>query len=139
MAAVSLVTAGVLNIVASDRQHTAPFAESCNVGQCVRFDATTGKWTKANATDATENRIYGILVSKDEAGAAGTAVQQGVIDGFDLTTLNFGAPLFLSDTDGTVADVAGTTTVVIGRVMPGFSTTLGTVADKLFQIDIDRT
>jgi hypothetical protein len=44
--------------------------------------------------------------------------------------------LYLSDTDGTVADAAGTTSVVLGRVVPGFGTTTGTAADKLFFIDL---
>jgi hypothetical protein len=136
MAAVSLVTAGTLNIVSSETQFTAPFAESVNVGQCVRLDATTGKWTKANATDSTENRIIGILVSRDAAGAVGTVVRKGVLNGFDLAPLNFGAYLYLSDTDGTVADAAGTVSTLIGRVVSGFSTTLGTTSDKLFFLDL---
>lgn len=136
MAAVSLTTAGKLNIVRSDSQFTGTFAESCSVGQPVRLDASTGKWTKANATDTTENRVIGILVSKDAAGAVGTVVRKGIVDGFALSSLNYGVSLYLSDTDGTVADAAGTTSVVLGRVVPGFGTTTGTAADKLFFIDL---
>lgn len=137
MAAVSLVTAGVLNVVSSETQLTASFAESCNVGQLVRFD-TTGQWTKGNASSGTENRVWGILVSKDGAGGAGTAVRRGILNGYDLSGLAFGAIVYLPDTDGGLADAPGTTTMVIGRVIPGFSTTTGTTADKLLWVDIDN-
>lgn len=137
MGAVSLVTAGTLNIVGTpERQFSGSFAESVNVGQCVRWDASTGKWTKSNATDSTENRIAGVLVSKDGAGGSGTVVRRGILNGYDLSGLNFGAPIYLSNTDGTLADAAGTTTVLIGRVISGLSVTVGTTADKLLLLEI---
>lgn len=137
MAAVALTTAGVLNVVGTpETQMTAPFAETCAIGQCVRIDTSTGKWTLAKATDTSENRIYGILVSKDQAGAVGTAVRKGVLDGFAVSGKDYDAPLYLSDTDGTVADAAGTVSTVLGRVVPAFNTSLGTAADKLFFVDL---
>lgn len=137
MAAVSLVTAGKLNVVESIQQMTLPFAESVNIGQLVRIDTTTGKWTKANGTDAAEARVWGILVSKDAAGAVGTAIRKGVVDGFDLASLAYDLAIYMSDTDGGLADdAASTVDVVIGRVIPAWSTTLGTAADKLLEIDL---
>ena len=138
MADLALVTAGRLRVVESIIQHTAPFAETCAVGDAVRIDTTTGKWTKANGTSAAEARIYGVLVSKDGAGAAGTAVRKGVIDGFDLSGLDYDKAIWLSDTDGKFAsaDSDATVDIAVGRVIPGFATTLGTAADKLFFIDL---
>ena len=137
MAAVSLVTAGKLRVVESIQQLTLPFAESVNVGQAVRIDTTTGKWTKANGTDAAEARVWGILVSKDAAGAVGTAIRKGVVDGFDLASLAYDLDIYMSDTDGGLADdAASTVDVAVGRVIPAWSTTLGTAADKLLEIDL---
>lgn len=137
MAAVSLVTAGKLNVVESIQQMTLPFAEACNIGQGVRIDPATGKWTKANGSSAGEARIWGILVSKDAAGAVGTAVRKGVVDGFDLSSLAYDLAIYMSDTDGGLADdAASTVDVIVGRVIPAFSATLGTAADKLLEIDL---
>lgn len=137
MAAVSLVTAGKLRVVESIQQMTLPFAESVNVGQVVRIDTSTGKWTKANGTTAAEARVWGVLVSKDAAGAVGTAIRQGVVDGFDLSSLAYDLAIYMSDTDGGLADdAASTVDVIVGRVIPGTSTTLGTAYDKLLEIDL---
>lgn len=137
MAAVSLVTAGKLRVVESIKQMTLPFAESVNVGQVVRIDTSNGKWTKANGTTAAEARVWGVLVSKDAAGAVGTAIRQGVVDGFDLSSLAYDLAIYMSDTDGGLADdAASTVDVIVGRVIPGTSTTLGTAYDKLLEIDL---
>lgn len=137
MAAVSLVTAGKLRVVESIQQMTLPFAESVNVGQVVRIDTSTGKWTKANGTTAAEARVWGVLVSKDAAGAVGTAIRKGVVDGFELSSLAYDLAIYMSDTDGGLADdAASTVDVIVGRVIPGTSTTLGTAYDKLLEIDL---
>lgn len=137
MTAVALVTAGKLRVVESFIQMTLPFAEACNVGQAVRIDTTTGKWTKANGADAAEARVWGILVSKDAAGAVGTAIRKGIVDGYDLASLAYDLAIYMSDTDGGLADdAASTVDVAIGRVIPAFSQVLGTAADKLLQIDL---
>jgi hypothetical protein len=136
MADLALVTAGKLRIVGiPETQFTSGFAESCNVGQAVRLH-TDGKWTKSNGSSSTEARIIGLLVSKDGAAASGTVVRKGVLDGYDLSSLAYGALVYLSDTDGTLADAAGTVSVVVGRVVPGTSTTLGTSFDKLLFVDL---
>lgn len=137
MADLALVTAGRLRVVESIVQMTAPFAESCAVGDAVRIDTATGKWTKAKGTDAAEARVYGVLVSKDGAGTAGTAIRKGVLDGFDLSALAYDAAVYLSDTDGKLEGTdAPTVDVIMGRVIGGFATTLGTAADKLLFLDL---
>lgn len=138
MSALALVTSGKLRVVESIQQLTLPFAESVNVGQCVRIDTSTGKWTKANGTTTGEARIWGVLVSKDAAGAVGTAIRKGVVDGFDLASLAYDLAIYMSDTDGTLSDSAGDSTVdvIVGRVLPATSTTLGTSYDKLLEIDL---
>lgn len=136
MTNLALVTAGDLHVVESIEQLTLPFAESVNIGQLVRIDATTGKWTKANGTTTTEAAAYGVLVGKDRAGAVGTAIRQGVIDGVDISALNFWAAVYASDTDGTLADAAGTVSLIVGRVIPATAVTAGNTYDKLLLIDL---
>lgn len=137
MAAISLVTAGKMNVVESIVQMTLTFAEPVAVGQAVRIDTTTGKWTLANGTAAGEARVWGILVSIDASGVAGTAIHTGVVDGFDLSALAYDMPVYMSDTDGGIADDATSTVdIEIGRVIPATATVIGTAYDKLLQIDL---
>lgn len=136
MTDLALVTAGRVRVVESIVQLTLPLAESINVGQAVRIDTTAGKFTKANGTTTTENRIYGVLVSKDGAGATGTAIRKGVVDGLDLSGLDYDDPVYLSDTDGTFADGAGSVSTVVGRVIPAWAQTLGNSPDKLLFVDL---
>jgi hypothetical protein len=135
MGNLALTTAGVLHVVESLEQMTLPLAESINVGQVVRIDTTYGTFTKSNASSAAEALAYGILVSKDAAGKVGTAVRRGVLDGYALSGLNFAAKVYLSDTDGTLATTAGSQTLVVGDVIAGTATTLGTAYDKLLHLD----
>jgi hypothetical protein len=115
-------------------QLTLPAAETITAGEAVRID-TAGKFTGANATTTTENRIYGIATHAAVAGEAVTAVRKGVMDGFVFTQA-YDAIIYLSDTDGTLADAAGTVSTVVGRVVPGWSQLLGTAADKLLFVDL---
>ena len=67
------------------------------------------------------------------AGGAVTVVKAGIVDvGDALGTINFGANIYLSDTDGTLADGTGTKTKVVGRVEPGWAST---TVDRLLRID----
>lgn len=136
MANLTLVTTGRMNVVESFMQMTLPLGESLAVGDAVRLDTSTGKWTGANGSSSGEARVWGVLVSKDAAGAVGTALRKGVVDGFDLASLAYDAPIYLSDTDKKLADAAGTVSVLAGRVIPATAVTLGTAFDKLLQIDL---
>lgn len=112
-----------------------PTNEALNAGEAVRIDATTGKYTPGNATTTTENAVRGIAINT--VGAANLTIsvlKKGVLDvGDALDGLNYGVPVYLSDTDGTLADAAGTTTVIVGRVIAGWGDTSG---DKLLLVDL---
>jgi hypothetical protein len=135
MTDLALVTANRLHIVESLEQMTQPLGETITLGQAARLDVTTGKFTKANATTATEKKAYGLLVGKDGAGAAGTALRKGVVSGYDLSALDYGAKVYLSDADGMLADTPGTIERHVATVIPVFSQTLGNPADKLLLVD----
>jgi hypothetical protein len=136
MANLSVVTAGKIEVVESIEQMTLPAAEAIVAGAPVRQDTTSGRFTNANGTTAPESRAYGIATRSVAAGEAVTAIAQGVLDGFDLSALAFDAAIFLSDTDGRLADAAGTVSVTAGRVIPGTSATLGTAHDKLLRVKL---
>lgn len=133
---VALVTADRVEIVESIIQMTLPTAEAITAGMAVRLDTTNGKWTKANGSGAAEARAWGVATRTAPSGGALTAIRKGVMDGWDLSALDYDAPIYLSDTDGRLSTVAGSTSVVIGRVIPGTSTTLGTAFDKIASIEV---
>jgi hypothetical protein len=139
MADLTLVTANKVEIVESFEQMTLPTAETVHPGQAARLDASTGKFTKGNTSSATEEAIYGIATGgvANVAGQPVTCIRKGVIDGFDLSGLDYWAPVYLSSTDGALADAPDDYgDMIVGRVIPGTSTTLGTAFDKLLLVDI---
>lgn len=136
MTAIAVSVSNKVEVVESFLQMTLPAAEAISAGQAVRLDTSTGKFTKSNGTSTGEARIYGIATKTVAAGEPLTAIRKGVLDGYALASLNFDAKVFLSDTDGTLADAAGTVEVVIGRVIPATGVTLGTAYDKVLFVDL---
>lgn len=126
------------------QQFTAPAAEDIDAGQPVRLDTTSAHWTLANGTTAPEARVKGLAMRSVLAGGELTALQKGIMSlGAALDALAPDAPVYLSDTDGTLAtaDTDATVDVIVGRVVPGFSglATTGlptTGGDRLLEIDL---
>lgn len=136
MADLALVSSGKVRVVESIIQMTLVAAEAITAGEAVRLDTSAGKFTGANGSSTTENRIYGIAKATVAAGRPVTAIRKGVLDGFDLSGMNYDAAVYLSDTDGTLATSAGTVSTVVGRVIPANSPILGTAPDKLLFVDL---
>lgn len=126
-----------VRIVESVMQYDVPAAEVFETGEALRFDSD-GNGTPGNATNTTENVVTGIATRNAERiGRTVTILEDGIADvGDALDALAFGALVFLSDTDGLLADAAGTTTVVMGKVIPGWSVPSysGASADKLLRV-----
>lgn len=138
MANIALVTANKVEIVGAPVvQYTAPAGEAITPGAPVRFN-TSGQFVNGNATTTTENNIYGIATGQKAipAGWPVTAVRVGLLDGFNFTDQDHGENIFLSDTDATLADSAGTTVLVVGMVVPGWGELLGSAPKKLLQVNI---
>lgn len=121
-----LVISRVRIVEAIDR-FTAPSNEVFGF-EAVRFH-TDGSVTPANGTDAAESNFQGMATNEsNRVGEGITVVRDGLLDvGDALAGLAPGAPIYLSDTDGTLTDDAGDATVdiIVGRVEPG-NTTSGT-------------
>lgn len=137
MTALALVTADQVSVVESIEQMTLPAAEAIEAGAPVRIDTSTGKFTNANGTTAAEARVYGIAVKSVAAGMPVTAIRRGVLDGFDLSSQAYDLAIYLHDTDGTLSDGTGDSTVdvAIGRVIPAHSQSVGSVLDKLLLVE----
>lgn len=101
-------------------QFTGPAAEAIEAGDYVRLNPTTGKIEKGNATTAAEARKGGpALTSAVQANDTITFLRKGIVwVGDALDALTFDDDVFLSNTDGTLADAAGTVSLVVGTVVP---------------------
>lgn len=122
-----------VRIVEAIDKFDAPAEEVFAVGEAVRFH-TDGSVTPANGTTADEAAFVGIATTPgDRVGQAVTVVRDGLLDvGEALAALAYGAPVYLSDTDGTLEGTAAATVdVIIGRVEPGWG---GLTADKLLRV-----
>lgn len=136
MATIALLTANRVEVVESIKQMTLPAAEAITAGAPVRLDTTTGKWTNANGTTSGEARVWGIATRTVVAGEALTAVRNGVMDGFDLSGMNYDANVFVGDADGRLDTAAGTVSTIVGRVIPATATPLGTAFDKVLSVEL---
>ncbi len=134
MANIAVTTAGKIHIVESKWQKTLVATEAILAGAPVRIH-TDGKWTNANGTTTTENRVWGIATKSVIAGEALTAVRRGTLGGYTLSQA-FDAIVYLSDTDGTLGDTAGTVSTIVGRVVPGTATVVGGTYDKLLSVEL---
>lgn len=106
-------------------------------GECVRLDGTSGKLVKAEGDSAaTLGYRLGIVIKSAKADRPVTALAKGLISlGNALSAVAFGAPLYVSDTAGSIATSAGTVSKIAGTVEPVWSTANG-VPDKLLRVDL---
>lgn len=134
MTALTVVAADVAPVrVNPAEQYSGPAAETIAAGQYVRFNTTNGKVELGKATTAAESRTGGIALTSAIAGQALSFVGDGaILDlGDALAALTYDDDVYLSDTDGVLADVSGTVTKLVGRVVPGNGVT---TPDKLLQV-----
>jgi len=135
MADIALTTANKIETVGiPERQLSLKTVEAVVAGAPVRQD-TDGLWTNANATTATEAAAYGIVLTSKAASEYVTAVKRGRLDGYNLSALAYGDPVYLSDTDGRLSSTPGTQNVQVGIVVSRTGTTLGTANDKILEVD----
>lgn len=105
--------------------HADLAVEPINAGQYCRLDVTTGKIALGNATVLAEvGKGGGIAIKTAATGGALSIIRRGLVDvGNALNAMAYGAEVFISNTDGTFADSAGTVSTVIGYVHPGSAET----------------
>jgi hypothetical protein len=133
MADLSITASDVKLVKKFDDLPPLPNTDSLNEGQYGRVDASSGKATGGNGTSAGEVGFGGVVYNKQGDGLV-SLTRNAILDvGEALASLNFGAKIYLSDTDKTLADAAGTVSQVIGYVIPGFG---ATTADKLLKVEV---
>lgn len=132
MAAIALTTAGRIEVLSSDPAQQRHLRASVAVaaGQVVRAN-TSGQWALANATDAANSAAPYLALKACNAGEYLTASRVCKVDGLAVTGMAYDAPIYLSDTAGTLATTAGTVSVILGRVKPATATPVGTAPDKV--------
>lgn len=92
----ALVTAGKLSIVRSDIQELLIAGVDLTVGDVITVSKTTGKWIKADADGGDIDAPLYVAMSTAKAGFALSGLKKGIVDGFDLSALDYRAPVFLS-------------------------------------------
>lgn len=149
MADIALTTADRVNVVGFPlQQRTLNANEDITAGMAVRIiPSSTGaaQFTKANATGTLtaavlsgEGLLYGIATHTVKAGQALTAIRRGKMSGWTFSQ-NYGTAVFLSDTDGRLADGKGTLDIRIGSVVPTTANPRGDSEDKILEIEITNT
>lgn len=108
--------------IGDEHMHTAPAGEAIVAGQYIRW-STAGKFELGNATAAGEVGDGFIALKSAAIGETVTGLKGPcLLDvGDALSGIAYGVSVFLSDTDGTLADAAGTVSTVVGKVVPGWA------------------
>lgn len=139
MADLNLVTANKVNVgTITVQQHTFVAGEAITAGAPVYLKGADGKVYNSDADLAGANTLWGVATRTVAAGEAVTVVRRGLLDGFDLSALNYGAAVFVSNTGGRLADAAGTASLKVGTVVPAMATTRGTAFDKILMVEVNN-
>lgn len=103
---------------------TRPANEDIDAGECIREDATTGKWVLAAGDTSGNAGVTRFFASQSvEAGESLTGFRRCLFEFGDVfSAANVGAPIYLADTPGKISLVAGdsTTTTIVGYVASAF-------------------
>lgn len=129
------ITAADVAPVSVIEQSTGPANEVVDAGEAVYMLAASGKYALADE-DGTwpTKRVKGISITSAVANGTITVVQKGIVDlGDALDGMDYGDPVFLSDTPGKLADADPGAGVIVGQVVPGWA---ATTADKLLSFDV---
>lgn len=146
MADIALVTAGRVSLVKGemgdgDLGPPGVAGEAITAGAPVYRAAATGKYLNSDANAAAPaDSVYGIALRTVIAGEPLTVAKgKAIVDGYDLSGVDYGVAVYLSNTVGRLADAAGGTSVVVGRVAPALAVTAvqaATAVDKVLELDL---
>lgn len=111
-------------------------------GEAVYIVSATGLLALADASSGNgaiqANMFRGIALNGGGAGSAISVLSHGCVYGFDLSSENYDALMFLSETAGALADGASGITVECGRVFPLSDIIVSTgLPTKVLFVDVD--
>jgi len=111
------LTAAQIAAVYPQKADIKPYiaVETITAGQAVYF-TSAGKVGIADANAAGKQQFRGIALNGGAAGQEIDVLHEGEVSGFTVSSLNADALLYLSDNAGSLADAAGTMSVIVGRV-----------------------
>lgn len=116
MTAITIASTGVTEVFADKNDVFQLIAvEAITAGQPV-YQTTAGKAGIADANAAGKQQVRGIALYDCAAGKPCAILRRGYISGYALSGVAYDAPVFLSDTAGSLDDAAGTLSVNVGRV-----------------------
>jgi hypothetical protein len=87
------------------------------IGAACYYNAS-GNAALSDASAAGTAKFDGIVLEAVSSGYGITLLRCGIMAGFDLSNLAYGAPVYLSDTAGALAETAGSVEVIVGYVVP---------------------
>src|SRR3954468_10317688 len=138
MADIALVTAGRVEVVGIPvRQGTYVAGEAIVAGAPCTLNASGAAINSdGNGAGVIATLRAGIATKSVATGEPVTCIKEGRIDGYDFTSQAYGAQIFVSDTGagGTLGDVAGTTSMVVGTVEPAGAHPITSGRDKILNV-----
>ncbi len=96
--------------------HGGIAATAIEAGQPVYVDSN-GKYALADANGSGTDKFRGIALETVGAGQPLGVLVEGFLEGFTLAGA-YDSAAYVSDSVGELADAAGTTSLVVGKVMP---------------------
>lgn len=114
------VTAAKVGIVfpRSARVRTFVAAAAITRGQPVYITAAGTVGVADGNGSSPLNRFRGIALDTVGAGQATDVLQEGEVYGYDLSGMAYDDTAYVSDTAGSLATAAGSTSLVVGKVVP---------------------
>jgi hypothetical protein len=141
MAELALTTADTLNVLNAIDGDYAQESGVANVAlaradvvDLVPSSTGAGRLRKADASAAATAKAVGIALRAAAAGGGVTIATKALVAGFDLSALNFGADVFLSDVAGKLSTTPGTVPVVVGKVVPFHGQLIGSDPEKVLAL-----
>jgi hypothetical protein len=118
MADIALTAAQIAPVFPKEAEiYAFEAAVTITAGQAVYVN-TSGKIDLADANGSGTLQFRGIALNGGGAGQTIDVLKRGHVYGFTISAVAYDAPLFLSDTAGSIADGAGGTSINVGRVVP---------------------
>ena len=99
----------------NDEVLSVVLAETATAGQTA-YQTTTGTFGLCDGNGSGKQQFRGIFLQGGAAGQVVPLLKRGFVEGFTVSGLDGDAPLYVSDTAGSLDDGVGTMTVVCGRV-----------------------
>lgn len=118
MADIALVAASIARIYPqSDEVYDFVAGATITAGQAVYVNSA-GKLDLYDSNGSGTLQFAGIALNGGGAGQAISVLKRGWVAGFTVSAAAYWAPLYGSNTAGAIADAAGSSSIVVGRVVP---------------------